>query len=122
MLARFDDPTGQRYGIPTFNFRSAPTGLATRRQLTTAGLRPGGQQPCAQILWRRGQRVAYLYDINKALPKRKATAAQLVALQKALRARRICRTCGNEKNYYIPLRYGECLGCAGVVNNPERTE
>ena len=108
----FYDPTGARYGLPTYPYRAAPTGLATLRQLRAQGLRPGGQTPAAQILWRKGKRKAYLYHITAALPKRTPTAAQLVALDRALAARRVCPTCREMKPYYIPRRYGECLDCA----------
>lgn len=113
----FYDPTGTRYGLPTFPYRWAPPHLATRRQLRAAGLRPGGQQVCAQILWhhKRTCRVAYLYDITAAKAKRTPTAKQLAAIAKALRARRTCPTCRVERGYYIPRRYGECLDCAGVI-------
>jgi hypothetical protein len=107
----FYDPTGARFGLPTYPYRYAPAGLATLRQLRAAGLRPGGQDIAAQILWRKGKRVAYLYDIARAKTKRVATPAQLAAIQRALRARRICVSCGVEKPYYIPRRYGECLDC-----------
>ena len=43
------DPTGARYGIPTYPWRLAPDGLATRRQLRARGLRPGGQPIAAQV-------------------------------------------------------------------------
>jgi hypothetical protein len=111
MSVTFYDPTGARYGLPTYPYHFAPDGLATLRQLRREGLRPGGQEIAAQILWRRGQRVAYLYRVNAAKPKRSATPAQLMAIGKALRARRICPTCGVERPYYIPRRYGECLDC-----------
>ena len=107
----FYDPTGTRYGIPTYPFKFAPDGLATVRQLRAKGLRPGGQDIAAQILWRRGKRVAYLYRIDAAKPKRSATAAQLAAIAKALRARRICPTCRVERPYYIPRRTRECFDC-----------
>ncbi|MQA78732.1 MAG: hypothetical protein GEV10_09695 [Streptosporangiales bacterium] len=105
------DPEGKRHPLPTYPYKWAPEGLATVRQLRARGLRPGGQEPAAQILWRRGLRVAYLYRIDRAAPKRTATAAQLAAVEKALRARRICPTCQVEKWYYIPKSYGECLDC-----------
>jgi len=108
----FYDPTGARYGLPTYPYRLAPAGLATLRQLRAQGLRPGGQDVAAQILWRKGKRKAYLYRIDAALPKRAATAAQLAALDRALAARRVCPTCRQSKPYYIPRRYGECLDCA----------
>jgi hypothetical protein len=109
----FYDPTGTRYGFPTFPYQSAPDGLATRRQLRAAGLRPGGHDPVAQILWRHRtqRRVAYLYRTDLAAPKRTATPAQRAAITKALRARRTCRVCQQVKPYYIPRRHGECLDC-----------
>lgn len=84
----FYDPTGSQYGLPTYPWKWAPKHLKTRRQLTALGLRPGGQAPVAKILWRKGGRVAYLYDITRALPKRTPTHKQLAALTKARRARR----------------------------------
>ncbi|MEU6721566.1 RRQRL motif-containing zinc-binding protein [Nonomuraea sp. NPDC046802] len=123
----FWDPTGQRFGLPTFPWKMAPGHLATKRQLAADGLRPGGQQVCAQVMWhtRRGGRaagvpknigVAYLYDRALAKPKRKPTEAQWEAIAKALRARRICPECEVEKDYCLPRRYGVCPDCH------ERTE
>jgi hypothetical protein len=107
------DPTGEHHGgLPTYPYKLAPPGLATRRQLRKAGLRPGGQDIAGQILWRKDKRVAYLYRIDLARPKRTATARQRAAIDKALKARRTCSTCGQVKDYYIPRRYGECLDCA----------
>ena len=113
IYVQFYDPDGRRYGIPTYPFRWAPKHLYTTRQLRARGMRPGGQAPAAQILWRRGLRVAYLYRADLALPRRQATPAQLVAIAKALRARRTCPACGTEKPYYIPRSLGECLDCTG---------
>jgi hypothetical protein len=118
MFIDFYDPDGSRYGMPTYPYRWAPDGLLTMRQLRAKGLRPGGQDIAAQILWyhggppRRRRRVAYLYREDQAKPKRTATAAQLVAIAKALRARRTCPTCGTEKPYCIPRSKGECNDCA----------
>jgi len=108
----FYDPTGARYGLPTYPFKFAPAGLATTRQLRARNLRPGGQDIAAQIMWRKGKRVAYLYRIDAANPKRTATPAQRAGIQRALQARRTCPTCTQVKDYYIPRRYGECLDCA----------
>jgi hypothetical protein len=107
------DPTGSRYGFPTFPFHHAPDGLATRRQLRAEGLRPAGQPVIAQILWRHRaqQRIAYLYRRDLAAPKRPATPAQLGAIAKALEARRTCRHCGITRAYYIPRSTGACLVC-----------
>lgn len=108
----FYDPTGDRYGLPTYPFKMAPTGLFTTRQLRDRGLRPGGQPVAAQLMWRQGKRVAYLYHLTLAKPKRTATPAQQAALGKALLARRTCRTCEQVRPYYIPRRTGACLDCA----------
>jgi hypothetical protein len=113
IYVQFYDPYGNRYGIPTYPYHWAPKNLLTRRQLRARGLRPGGQSPIAQILWRRGLRVAYLYRADLALPKRQATPAQLTALDRALAARRTCATCGTEKPYCIPRSTGECNDCIG---------
>ncbi|MFJ5602370.1 RRQRL motif-containing zinc-binding protein [Micromonospora parva] len=112
--AAFHDPDGTRYGIPTFWWQGAPPGYATRRQLTAAGLRPGGQPVAAQVLWRGvgGTRTAYLYRVDLAAPKRTATPAQRAAIGKALTARRTCRTCHTVRPYFIPRSLGECLACA----------
>jgi hypothetical protein len=109
----FYDPTGSRYGFPTFPFHYAPEGLATRRQLRADGLRPAGQNPIAQIMWRHRtqRRVAFLYRRDLATAKRTPTQAQLRAIAKALRARRTCRYCGQLKDYYIPRSTGACLIC-----------
>ncbi|MEU5906147.1 RRQRL motif-containing zinc-binding protein [Micromonospora sp. NPDC047467] len=111
----FYDPTGERYGLPTYPFKFAPDGLLTRRQLRTRNLRPGGQDPAAQIMWRRGKRVAYLFRLDLAVPKRTATAAQQAAIAKALTARRTCPDCRQVKPYYIPRRTGSCLDCTPEV-------
>lgn len=107
----FYDPNAERFPIPTYPYRWAPEDYATRRQLRTLGLRPGGQDIAAQILWRRGKRVAYLYRLDLAKPKRAATPAQLAAVAKALKARRTCGSCRQVKPYYIPTRWGECIDC-----------
>lgn len=110
----FLDPTGARYGLPTFPLRMAPAGLATRRQLTARGLRPGGQQPVAQLMYRRYRRtcVAALYDIAHAVPKRAPSPRLLASLDRAMAARRTCPTCHQLRGYCIPLSLGECLDCA----------
>ncbi|BCJ27932.1 RRQRL motif-containing zinc-binding protein [Actinocatenispora sera] len=111
--ARYIDPDGDRYGIPTFCWGLAPPGLATRRQLATLNLRPGGHDPVAQIMWRghRRDRIALLYAIATAKPKRTATPRQRAALDKANTARRTCPECGHIKDYVIPGRFGRCLDC-----------
>jgi hypothetical protein len=118
IFTEFYDPDGQRYGLPTYPYHWAPAGLLTIRQLRARGLRPGGQDIVAQILWRhrKQRRVAYLYRADQAKPKRTATTAQLAAIAKALRARRTCPTCGTEKPYCIPCSTGECNDCTARWN------
>jgi hypothetical protein len=114
IYVEFYDPGGQRYGLPTYPYRSAPDGWLTRRQLRAAGLRPGGQQPCGQVLWKhRGKRrVAYLYLQSLALPVRPMTPAKWAALAAALIARMTCPRCGQVKRYCIPVSVGWCNDCA----------
>jgi hypothetical protein len=114
MWIDFYDPDGSKYGLPTYPWRSAPGGLATTRQLRAQKLRPGGQDIAAQILWKHKgkRRVAYLYRLDLARPKRTATPAQMAAIAKALAARRTCPTCGTTKDYYIARSLGECNDCA----------
>lgn len=111
--AAYWDPEGTRYGLPTYWWRGAPAGYATRRQLRAHGLRPGRQPVAAQVLWTGvgGTRAAYLYRVDLARPKRPATPGQLRAVRAALHARRTCPTCGQLRDYYIPRSLGECLTC-----------
>lgn len=109
------DPTGARHGIPTYPWRCAPDGLATRRQLRARGLRPGGQPVAAQILrprYRRGPLVAYLYRLDKAKPVRPMTPAKRRALACAMLARRTCPQCRTDAGYVIPASLGVCVPCA----------
>ncbi|MBF9068181.1 RRQRL motif-containing zinc-binding protein [Streptacidiphilus fuscans] len=113
---RFYDPTGARFGIPTYPFRLAPEGYATRRQLRACDLRPAGQPVAAQILWRSrktrgGVRCAYLYRVDLAKPVRPMTPAKRTALAAAMRARRTCPTCRRDVGYVIPLSLGTCVAC-----------
>ncbi|MFI5754644.1 RRQRL motif-containing zinc-binding protein [Streptomyces sp. NPDC051569] len=121
MAGRFWDPDGARYGIPTYPFRMAPAGLATRRQLRATGLRPGGQEVAAQLLWfshryrRKGcppVRVAYLYRVDQARAVRPMTPRKWAALAKANAARRICPECRTDAGYVIPTSLGMCVACA----------
>ncbi|WP_327691655.1 hypothetical protein OG870_27810 [Streptomyces sp. NBC_00461] len=114
-LAKCFDPTGARHGIPTYPWRYAPDGLATRRQLRARGLRPGGQPVAAQVLrprFRRGPLVAYLYRLDKAKPVRPMTPAKRRALECAMRARRTCPQCRRDAGYVIPTSLGVCVPCA----------
>ncbi|MCU1646403.1 MAG: hypothetical protein JWN03_6678 [Nocardia sp.] len=74
-------------GIPTYQWRTAPTHLRTRRQLAAEGLRPNGQDIAGKLPFQRRGReyVAHLFDVGKSAPKRPPTEAQLEALAKATR-------------------------------------
>ncbi|KFG72253.1 RRQRL motif-containing zinc-binding protein [Streptomyces mutabilis] len=101
--------------IPTYRWRLAPDGLATRRQLRALGLRPGGQDVAAQLERPRRRReplVAYLYLIEQAKPVRSMTPAKRAALAKANAARRICPECRRDAGYVIPSSLGMCTPCA----------
>jgi hypothetical protein len=106
--------TGQaEYG--EYRYRQAPAGLMTRRQLRAAGLRPAGHDPVAEIRWRRGRRVAYLYDPARALPVRPMTPGRARAVAAMLRARRTCPNCCTDRGYRIPTSLGTCLPCAQAL-------
>ncbi|ASQ96015.1 RRQRL motif-containing zinc-binding protein [Streptomyces sp. 11-1-2] len=110
------DPSGARYGIPTFPWQFAPDGLATRRQLRARGLRPGGQPIQAQIMRanRRagGTQVAFLYRLDQAKPVRPMTVAKSAALAAAMLTRRTCPACRTDAGYCIPTSLGLCVPCA----------
>ncbi|MFC1409200.1 RRQRL motif-containing zinc-binding protein [Streptacidiphilus sp. N1-12] len=113
---RFYDPTGTRFGLPTFPLRLAPDGLATRRQLRAKGLRPGGQDVAAQLMWfsryGHGVAVAFLYRLDLALPVRPMTAPRWAALAAAMLARRTCPACRRDAGYVIPASLGTCVPCS----------
>jgi hypothetical protein len=125
-LALVELPDGRRVwarvedGLPTFGYRQAPTGLVTRRQLRAAGKRPAGQDPVAQIKWRkRGVGICWagLYRLDLAAPKRAATPAQLAAARRATAARlaalarrRRCPDCGVDPGYALPA-WLPCSSC-----------
>jgi hypothetical protein len=116
------DPTGARYGVPTFPWKYAPDDeqYATYRQLRARGLRPGGQPVAAQVMRinrRSGTvRVAYLYRIELAKPVRPMTSRKWGALALAMLARRTCPVCGGIFSYCIPRSLGMCVPCAYPTN------
>ncbi|MGW4086927.1 RRQRL motif-containing zinc-binding protein [Streptomyces sp. NPDC004822] len=110
------DPSGARFGVPTYPWRFAPDGYATRRQLRAAGLRPGGQPVAAQVMRRHrdrktGVQVAYLYRVDRAKPVRPMTSRKWGALALAMLARRTCPKCRITYSYCIPTSLGMCLLC-----------
>lgn len=94
-----------------YRYGFAPSGLATLRQLSAMGLRPGGCPPVAALARPKGRWVAYLYDLDTSKPKRAMTPAKRRALAAANRARRMCPTCGTDAGYVIPGQLGECVEC-----------
>jgi hypothetical protein len=108
---------GEVDGLPALSWGwAARNRLATRRQLRALGLRPGGQEPVAVLMFqhtRPGRRIEYarLYLIDRALPKREATPAQLAAVAKALAARRTCTRCGQVRDYYLSTVSRMCGPC-----------
>ncbi|MEE1943051.1 RRQRL motif-containing zinc-binding protein [Streptomyces sp. TRM 70361] len=98
--------------LPTYRWRQAPAGFATRRQLRDMGLRPGGQEPVARIECRSGKRFAWLYRIDRAAPKIPMTLAKEAALDRAMAARQTCPVCRRRYFFALPLRtLGSCLEC-----------
>ncbi|MEW2302715.1 RRQRL motif-containing zinc-binding protein [Streptomyces sp. NPDC006655] len=110
------DPTGALHGVPTYPWKLAPDGYATRRQLRARGLRPGGQPVAAQVMRmnrRAGTpRVAYLYRLDRALPVRPMTSRKWGALALAMLARRTCPKCQLTYSYCLPTSLGMCVLCA----------
>lgn len=101
--------------LPVYRWRLAPDGLATRRQLRAAGLRPGGQAVVAQLerpRRRNGPLVAFLYRLDLAKPVRPMTPGRRAALAKANAARRVCPACHRDAGYVIPASLGMCAPCA----------
>ncbi|MER5257730.1 RRQRL motif-containing zinc-binding protein [Streptomyces sp. NPDC002855] len=119
------DPTGARYGVPTYPWKYAPDGLATRRQLRSQGLRPGGQPIAAQLMRRSRRRksgaaVAYLYRVDRAKPVRPMTSRRCGALALAMLARRTCPECGVIYSYCLPVSLGMCVLCADANRTSPR--
>lgn len=118
MTIILEDPHAEHHPIPTYRWRNAPAGLATRRQLAALGLRKGGQDPVAQMLRPRVRRptqplTAYLYDIGKAKPQFTKTPAKLAAVWTAAHSRKQCTgPCARRwpALTYVP-RDGICEDC-----------
>jgi hypothetical protein len=95
--------------------------LATKRQLRAVGLRPGGQDPVAVLYFRcrRAGKLTFanLYLIAKALPVRPMTPARWAALDRAMAARRTCRTCGDTGYAELPKAHRTCEACLYSAGN-----
>ena len=111
---------GHLDGLPVFGWREAPRGVDTVRGLRRRGLRPGGADPVALLVFghrqpMRRREVAELYRLDLAKPKRTASPAQHEAIERALTARRTCCACppgAAVKPYFIPTSLGCCWDCA----------
>lgn len=104
----------EQNGLPTWRWEKAPCGLLTRRQMRAAGLAPAGAEPVAQVVFHRGRHEvrALLWDRPDLVAKRVASPAQLVAVGKALAARRWCPSCQQDVGYCISTTLGQCVTCA----------
>lgn len=70
-------------GVPRYDWGDVPDHLKTQTQLGKMGLKPAKeQQPEACVYSQSKTDYYWLYDIVQAIPKRKATLAQLAALEK----------------------------------------
>lgn len=98
--------------LPVYRYRLAPHGLMTRRQLNAAGLSHTRADVVAEIRWRRGARVAYLYDPTTARPLWPMTPGRWRSHAAMMRARRTCPTCRTDRGYVIPTSLGTCWPCA----------
>jgi hypothetical protein len=105
--------------IPTYEWRAAPAGLATKRQLGAEGLRPGGQPVVALVRCRKCLPhpdrdcilTGHLYRRDLAKPKRVPTLAQEEALDKALAARQTCTTCRVRQPHCLSRDDRRCADC-----------
>jgi hypothetical protein len=96
--------------------------LATRRQLRAMDLAPGGHDPVAALVFRHrkpGRRTEYsrLWLIERAVPKRVPTTAQLRAVRAALIARRTCTgPCGQVQQRCVSTTSRMCTDCETATN------
>jgi hypothetical protein len=84
-------------GMPRYSWETAPENLKTETQLKKMGLKSNGE-PKACVYSGDYSSVYLLYSVDEATPRRKPTARQLEALQKARvkseEKRRRCDVCG----------------------------
>lgn len=108
---------GFRETLPVFGWGEVPSFLCTRTQLRDAGLRPNGQDPKGLLVFRHRkpyarETVAELFSIELAAARRTPSPAQLVALGRAMEARRVCVAgCGLIKDYCVPTSTRQCWTC-----------
>ncbi|MFD3336157.1 hypothetical protein ACFWV1_26440 [Streptomyces sp. NPDC058700] len=95
-------------------WEQVPDGLHTKTQLAEMDppLKPGAD-PVAQVLY-HGNSYAPLYQLETAVPKRRATPAQRAALDAARALQYLCRRCGGQADE--PLGKGRlCGSCRSAV-------
>jgi DNA polymerase-3 subunit epsilon len=81
-----------------------PDNLLTKTKLSQEGLRLAkDQKPVAIFESVYYENEYYLYNKEEAVPKRKLSEKQLVALEKARIKARTCKMCGEIKNKFIKL-------------------
>ncbi|MFI9296668.1 hypothetical protein [Streptomyces gardneri] len=100
-------------------WEQVPDGLHTKTQLAEMDppLKPGAD-PIAQVLY-YGNSYAPLYELTAAVPKRRATPAQRVALDRARELQYVCRRCGVREDE--SLGKGRwCMRCSYAVTMWEK--
>ena len=101
-------------GLPAVSWGNAPRELLdTVRGLRRRGLRPGGSDPVAVLVFGHrsyGRTVerASLYLVARCVPKRVAAPGQMDAARRALRT---CTECGHVGEHYVPKLSRMCVGC-----------
>ncbi|HEY1969099.1 MAG TPA: RRQRL motif-containing zinc-binding protein [Pseudonocardia sp.] len=103
--------------LRTWRFAEVPAGSVTRRQMRAVRLAPGGAQLVGQVVFTHRRRLgvevrALLWDRQELVAKRVASSAQMVALSRALAARRWCPGCCRDVGYCVPTSLGRCVDCA----------
>lgn len=124
--ARFLDPTGERFGVPTFPWgwsRYFDADLRTKAQLRAEGLSIAGLEVAGQLKWRSnragnvgGVRTASLYRRSLARPVRPLSPARERSLARAYLARCTCTGCGRLWDVCLPTSNGRMCptGCAAA--------
>ncbi|HJQ48291.1 MAG TPA: RRQRL motif-containing zinc-binding protein [Amycolatopsis sp.] len=110
---------GFRDALPVFGWGEAPSTLLSRSQLREIGMRPGGADPVALLVFRhhkpyRHEETTELFSVELALPVRGTAAQRRAKVRNALRARRICQTCREDVGYYVPTSTRQCWTCEGI--------
>lgn len=101
--------------LPTYPwFDVVPEHLKTRNQLGELGLKPGGPK-VAEVVWDRGKKYAYLYDVGQAVDKRPLSAQAAATIGSRKLARRTCPVCRRVLDHI--LRAPTCDECMDYYPN-----